>query len=90
MAECFHRQLKVAIRCHNRHWTEASPVVLLGIRTAWKGDLGAAVAEMVYDQPLRLPGEFFNLEFNNEQVYMPNFANELRLRFQMLRALNGS
>jgi hypothetical protein len=30
----------------------------MGIRSAWKNDLGATVAEMVYGQSLPLPGEF--------------------------------
>ena len=58
MVERLHRQLKAAIRCHRQRWTEVLPLVLLGIRSAWKEDLDATAAEMVYGQPLRLPGEF--------------------------------
>jgi hypothetical protein len=35
------------------------PWVLLGIRTAFKEDLQSLAAELVYGEPLRLPGEFF-------------------------------
>jgi hypothetical protein len=41
--------LKAAIMCHaDQRWTEALPLVLLGIRTAFKEDLQASVAELVY------------------------------------------
>jgi hypothetical protein len=33
------------------------PFVLLGIRTAFKEDLQASVTELVYGEPLRIPGE---------------------------------
>jgi hypothetical protein len=36
---------------------EAFPLVLLGIRTAFKEDLQAPVAEIVYGEPLRITGE---------------------------------
>jgi len=32
-------------------------VILLEIRTAWKEDLKATTAELVYGEPLRLPGQ---------------------------------
>jgi hypothetical protein len=35
----------------------ALPLVLLGIRTACKEDLQASTAELVYGEPLRIPGE---------------------------------
>jgi hypothetical protein len=45
----FHRSLKAAIMCHaDQQWTEALPLVLLGIRTSYKADLQAFVAELVY------------------------------------------
>jgi hypothetical protein len=33
-------------------WTEALPLVILGMRTAFKEDLQASVAELVYGEPL--------------------------------------
>jgi cleavage and polyadenylation specificity factor subunit 1 len=48
LMERFHRTLKAAIMCHaDQQWTEALPLVLLGIRTAFKKDLQASVAELV-------------------------------------------
>lgn len=61
LVERFHRQLKAAIMCHADHnWTESLPLVLLGVRSAIKEDLQTSSAELVYGEPLRLPGEFFN------------------------------
>jgi cleavage and polyadenylation specificity factor subunit 1 len=58
LVERFHRTLKAAIMCHvDQQWTEALPLVLVGIRTAFKEDMQASVAELVYGEPLRIPGE---------------------------------
>ncbi|GBP76783.1 Transposon Tf2-6 polyprotein [Eumeta japonica] len=60
LVERFHRQLKTAITCHaNEHWTECLPLVLLGV-SAYKDDLKASCAELVYGETLRLPGEFIS------------------------------
>ena len=43
--------------CHEgTTWTEALPIILLGIRTAYKEDLRSSAAELVYGEPLRVPG----------------------------------
>ncbi|KAJ0169157.1 hypothetical protein K1T71_014924 [Dendrolimus kikuchii] len=61
MVERFHCQLKAAIMCHaDCHWVDNLPIVLLGIRTCYKEDLQSSSAELVYGEPLRLPGEFFS------------------------------
>jgi hypothetical protein len=53
----FHRTLKAVIICHaDQRWTEALPLVLR-IRTTFKEDLQASVAELMYGKPLRIPGE---------------------------------
>lgn len=60
LVERFHRQLKAAIMCHaDCNWVDTLPLVLLGIRSAFKDDLQSSSAELVYGEPLRLPGEFF-------------------------------
>ena len=63
LVERFHRTLKSALKTqpHPSQWTESLPLVLLGIRTVYKEDLHASVAELVYGSTLRLPGEFFSL-----------------------------
>lgn len=86
LVERFHRQLKTAITCHaNPNWIESLPLVLLGIRSAFKDDLKSSSAELLYGEPLRLPGEFFD---NYEPYYttditdfsarMRSFAEQLR------------
>jgi len=52
------RQIKATIKCHETEdWTSVLPVILLGVRTAWKEDLKATAAEL-YGEILRLPGQF--------------------------------
>jgi len=54
LIERLHRQLKAALMCHaDEHWAEDLPLVLLGIRSAWKEDLKSSSAELVYGSPLR-------------------------------------
>ena len=62
LIERFHRHLKSALKAspHPEHWTNMLPLVLLGIRTSLKQDLGCTAAELVYGTSLRLPGEFFS------------------------------
>jgi transposase InsO family protein len=53
LVKCFRRTLKASIMCHpDQQWTEVLPLVLLGIRTAFKEDLQASVAELVYGELL--------------------------------------
>ena len=58
LVETLHRTLKAAIMCHaDEQWTEALQLVLLGIRTAYKEDLQSSEAEIVYGEPMPVPGE---------------------------------
>jgi transposase InsO family protein len=58
LVEHFHHTPKAAIMCYADHrWTEALPLVLLGIRISFKADLQASVADLVYGKPLGNPGE---------------------------------
>jgi hypothetical protein len=51
-----HRMLKATIMCHaDKKWTEALPLVLLSIGTAYKEDLQSSAAELIYGEPLRVP-----------------------------------
>lgn len=60
IVERWHRSLKAALMCHSpQKWTEVLPIVLLGLRTAVKEDLGYSPVEIVYGSSLRLPGDFF-------------------------------
>jgi transposase InsO family protein len=85
LVERFHRQLKAAIVCHaDDRWTESLPWVLLGVRTAFKEDLQSSSAELVYGEPLRLPGEFFDstvpvtTDPSEFTARIRNFADKLR------------
>nr|BDT63073.1 MAG: reverse transcriptase [Trachysalambria curvirostris nimavirus] len=61
LVERWHRSLKTALtaRCTTATWTSQLPWVLLWLRTTPKEDLQHSAAEMVYGQPLVVPGEFF-------------------------------
>ncbi|KAG8175720.1 hypothetical protein JTE90_022472, partial [Oedothorax gibbosus] len=61
LIENFHRPMKAALKAYDtEEWSDALPTLLLGFRAAFKEDLQATPAEMVYGRALRLPGEFFD------------------------------
>ena len=62
LVERFHRQLKASLMSitTSTRWVEALPMVLLGIHTSVKEDLGCCTAELVYGTTLRIPGQFFD------------------------------
>lgn len=79
LVERFHRQLKAAIMCHaDSNWVESLPFVLLGIRSSFKEDLQASSAELVYGEPLRLPGEFFGHKVDNCTTDFTDFSARIR------------
>jgi len=89
MIERLHCQLKAALMCHaDKHWAEALPLVLLGIRSAWKDDLKAPSAELVYGSPLRLPGDFFAP--SPAACTVTDFASRLRVHIGKLRPVPAS
>ncbi|UYV80161.1 hypothetical protein LAZ67_18001853 [Cordylochernes scorpioides] len=58
--ERLHRTLKAAIRAHNNPtWSESIPTILLGLRTAIPNDSDHSIAQVVYGNNIRLPGELF-------------------------------
>jgi hypothetical protein len=60
LVERFHRQLKEALqaRLENRDGSGQLPWMMMGLRAAPKEDCGLSFAELVYGEPLTLPGEF--------------------------------
>lgn len=88
--ERFHRQLKAALMCHpGSTWLEALPIVLLGIRSSIKEDLKSSSAELVFGEPLRLPGEF--LASSQEKPENPSeFVAQLRQQMARLRPTPAS
>lgn len=85
MVERFHRQLKAAITCHETQaWIDVLPVILMGIRAAVKEDLHTTPAELVYGEPIRLPGEFLQ-ETTSKDHNASEFIQNLRKTMQDLR-----
>ncbi|XP_015120391.1 uncharacterized protein LOC107043405 [Diachasma alloeum] len=82
LVERLHRQLKAALHCHGNEWYDAIPVVLLGVRNAWKEDIQATPAELTYGEPLRLPGEFVAPSADNAAA--PDLVKRLRSRLRKL------
>lgn len=86
LVERFHRQLKAAIVCHgDTNWMESLPLVLLGIRSAFKEDLQASSAELVYGEPLRLPGEFFDHSLPGYTTDITEFSARMKSFVENLR-----
>jgi cleavage and polyadenylation specificity factor subunit 1 len=89
LVERFHQTLKAAIMCHaDQHWTEALPLVLLGIRMAFKEDLQSSVAKLVYGEPLRIPGEL--LTPTADPVDPAHLNTELRQHMARLRPISAT
>jgi len=66
MVKRFYRQLKAEIKSHQTgRWTEVFPIILLGIRAAVREDLKAFLAKLVYEETIRLPGQFIEQQANN-------------------------
>ncbi|PIK40291.1 hypothetical protein BSL78_22869 [Apostichopus japonicus] len=84
VVERFHRQLKGALKAQMdpTHWVDYLPLVLLGIRSAVKVDLGHCVAEMVFGTTLRLPGQFFDgtsqIESSDPSTYIQNLKESMK------------
>ena len=80
LVERFHRQLKASLKATEdpSHWTERLPLVLLGIRTAVKADLGHSVSERVYGTTVCLPGEFFSQTTTDPNVDPTSYVDRLK------------
>ncbi|KAL0810588.1 hypothetical protein ABMA28_010705 [Loxostege sticticalis] len=90
LVERFHRQLKAAIVCHARsNWTESVPLVLLGIRSTLKEDLKCSPAELIYGEPLRLPGDFFETNMSGT-TDITDFSARLKSFAQKLQPCPAS
>ena len=73
MIERFHRTLKAALMasCERSDWLSQLPWTLLGLRTTPKDEYLASAADMVYGEPLSVPGDFFSEKglSNSEEIY---------------------
>lgn len=86
MVERFHRTLKASLMATlqgSPMWADRLPLVLLGLRTMIREESKHSAADLVYGQPLRLPGDFFS-----PPATLPlesDLASDLRRQFQDLR-----
>uniref|UniRef100_A0A1X7UDL6 Integrase catalytic domain-containing protein n=1 Tax=Amphimedon queenslandica TaxID=400682 RepID=A0A1X7UDL6_AMPQE len=79
LVERFQWQLKAALKTNaGTSWTESLPLVLLGLRTALKGDLNCTAAELVYGMSLHLPGEFFSPSAAPVATYITRLKQYMR------------
>ncbi|XP_064482852.1 uncharacterized protein LOC135395685 [Ornithodoros turicata] len=87
LVERFHRHLKAALKAHVNPtaWTEALSVILLGLRSVFKPDLGCTSAQLVYGTTLRLPGEFFTPPPTRTMPGPTDYVTRLRDVFTDLR-----
>ena len=78
--ERWHRSLKTALRTklHEPSWTKSLPTVLLGLRSTLKYDGETSVAEQIYGQPLRLPGEIFQTTPDDSNIHLQALKKEFR------------
>ena len=87
LVERFHRQLKASLKAtaDPSHWNERLPLVLLGIRTAVKADLGHSVSERVYGTTLCLPGEFFSPTTTKPKLDPTSYVDRLKRALHELK-----
>ena len=62
MVERVHRTIKTALKCNDNStaWYENLGLVLLGIHSTVKEDIGCSSSELTLGTTLRLPGQFFS------------------------------
>nr|XP_054757548.1 uncharacterized protein LOC129263671 [Lytechinus pictus] len=86
LVERFHRQLKASLKAHNKvRWTESLPLVLLGIRTAIKADIGCSAAELVFGTSVTLPAQLVAPSQIDAADDQSNYAHRLK---RMMRELH--
>ena len=89
LVERMHRTIKAAIMCRTQErCTDALPLVLLGIRTAFKGDVEESVAKLVYGEPLPIPGEI--LAASPTTGVTLEVITQFRRHFEQLRPVSAA
>lgn len=89
MVERFHRTMKAALMCTDpKNWHDRLPLVLLGLRSAFREDSRCSAADLVFGQQLRIPGEFYDSPA--QDVNRTEFAKELHRMFSDLKAPEGT
>lgn len=87
LVERFHRVLKTSMKAsgNSRNWVRELPLILLGIRTTIKEDLGFTPAQMLYGENLKVPGEFFVNDSSWDKIDPELFMKELRIYFSSIK-----
>ncbi|XP_064475691.1 uncharacterized protein LOC135389585 [Ornithodoros turicata] len=86
LVERLHQQLKVALRAaQHTPWPEALPLVLLGIRTSFKPDLGCTTGDLVYGAPIRLPADVLEASPTLPLLAPADYLSRLRHTMDALR-----
>ncbi|CAI2724326.1 unnamed protein product [Schistosoma spindalis] len=88
LVERFHRQLKSSLmaQADTTKWSDALPLVLLGIRSTIKEDIGCTSAELVYGTTLTLPGQLVDTDTSTPSD-PSRFASRLLQTMQSLKAI---
>lgn len=71
-----------------KNWHDRLPLVLLGLRSAFREDSKCSAADLVFGQQLRIPGEFYDSVAPN--VDRTEFAKALHQMFSSLKASEGT
>ena len=77
MVERVYRAVKTALKCNDNPtaWNENLDLVLLGIHSMVKEDIGCSSSELTFGTTLRLPGQFFS--DNDETVLHTEYRRRL-------------
>ncbi|KFD64009.1 hypothetical protein M514_23857 [Trichuris suis] len=71
LVERMHRDLKASLMATlqgDPNWADTLPIILMGMRAAFKPDIGTSAAELVLGETLRLPGQYFD---RTPHVHLP-------------------
>ena len=90
LVERLHQQLKAALiaRADRVDWVDHLPMVLLGMRTAWRVELDASPAELTFGTSLHLPGEF--VEPSSRGYSDHDFLHNLKTQMNDLKPIQTS
>ena len=87
LVERMHRTMKAARKSKletDPNWVDALPVEMLGMRAAVKDDMKCSSTEIVFGEPLRLPGELF-VSADGDWAADPAFVVDLRQKMRQMR-----
>ena len=86
LVERLHRQLKSSImaRSSGTDWMDHLPLVMLGIRSAWRTELDCSPAELVYGMALKVPGFMLGDNSGRQELPSSEFVQDLFTRMRTL------